>query len=203
MAVLHNFLDERVKSHEYLKLANSIVDDLPPEIIPRVRWYFEVYLTYTPTSTIGRQGPVVCTHRDSCEGHSQARWWAPKLKVCLLSNQIVPNFPRRHVCLHAICQPSTPPAYYTVPCQTSPSTSPTCWTPPHQGFHGLLEYAGMAWAYETELASEEDGKAYWESVHPVWEVHGAVTGLVGVGPPRPDRTKRWLPSVVGAPCFAA
>lgn len=72
MAVLHNFLDERVKSHEYLKLANSIVDDLPPEVIPRVRWYFEVYLTYTPTSTIGRQGPVVCTHRDSCEGPKEA-----------------------------------------------------------------------------------------------------------------------------------
>lgn len=37
MALLHNFLGDRVKSHERLELANSIVDDLPPEIIPRVR----------------------------------------------------------------------------------------------------------------------------------------------------------------------
>ena len=57
----------------------------------------------------------------------------------------------------------------------------TCSAPQHQDFHGLLQYAGMAWTFDAELASEEDIKAYWENVPPVWEVHGAVTaGALGV-----------------------
>eukprot|EP00752_Nemacystus_decipiens_P002826 g2634.t1 len=44
MAVVHNFLDDQVKNHEYCTRANSIVDALPPEEIPRG---FRELLQYT------------------------------------------------------------------------------------------------------------------------------------------------------------
>lgn len=40
----------------------------------------------------------------------------------------------------------------------------------HQGFHGLLQYAGMTWTLEPELASAEDITGYWENASPIWEV---------------------------------
>eukprot|EP00752_Nemacystus_decipiens_P006691 g6017.t1 len=76
-AILHDFLGDRVKTHDYLEVANSIVDELPPEKISR-------------------------------------------------------------------------------------------------GFHGLLQYAGMAWTLDTELASEEDVKGYWENAAPIWELSESV-----------------------------
>eukprot|EP00903_Cladosiphon_okamuranus_P008652 g8295.t1 len=76
-AILHDFLGDRVKTHEYLIAANSIVDGLPPEDIPR-------------------------------------------------------------------------------------------------GFYGLLEYVGMAWTLDTELASAEDVTSYWENASPIWELSESV-----------------------------
>eukprot|EP00752_Nemacystus_decipiens_P006689 g6015.t1 len=72
-AIMCEFLNQPVKTHEYLAIAGSIVDQLPPEHIPR-------------------------------------------------------------------------------------------------GFHGLLQYAGMSWTLEPELASVEDIKGYWENVPPIWEL---------------------------------
>lgn len=51
--------------------------------------------------------------------------------------------------------------------------------PRHQGFHGLLQYAGMSWTLEPELASAEDITCYWENASPIWEVRAYVGGVRG------------------------
>eukprot|EP00752_Nemacystus_decipiens_P006690 g6016.t1 len=50
--------------------------------------------------------------------------------------------------------------------------------PPGQiprGFHGLLQYAEMAWTLDTEFASQEDVTDYWENAAPIWELSESVT----------------------------
>lgn len=62
----------------------------------------------------------------------------------------------------------------------------------NQGFRQLLQYAGYAWAIETELASPEDIKGYWENALPIWQVKHGGRGL-------PTRARRVPVSRPAAP----
>lgn len=44
-----------------------------------------------------------------------------------------------------------------------------------------MHYAGMAWTLDTEVASAEDVRSYWENAAPIWEVIYVGQQLSGLG----------------------
>ena len=44
-----------------------------------------------------------------------------------------------------------------------------------------MHYAGMAWTLDTEVASAEDVRSYWENAAPIWEVIHVGQQLSGFG----------------------
>lgn len=52
---------------------------------------------------------------------------------------------------------------------------------PLQGIHQVLRFAGKAWVFERELASQQEIESYWETAAPIWKARMRASRVSRVG----------------------
>eukprot|EP00752_Nemacystus_decipiens_P002827 g2635.t1 len=198
MAVLFNFLGEKAKSHQYVKFANGVVDALPPVDIPRVRrsTIMRAKLQQRqPLLLVSGLRLLSVAAVGAVAGHHQALPAAAGLSGFPVEQGGVEAPRVLPAAQGAVGAPpvaedaEAPRALLAVPMEArGPVTGAAVPVegedmgsfprvvqgkvelPRDGGFRELLNYAGFAWAIETELASVEETTDYWENAAPIWEL---------------------------------